>query len=162
MGESSLSIVVPGETALEQLAARVAAGWREIGQQAFVSVGLCGELGAGKTAWVRALLRGLGYTGRVPSPTYTLMEVYEIASIKLIHMDLYRINSDEELAQLGIGDWFGQPGCWLLAEWPQRAPAWLAQCDVVLRFDVLSAAARRIQCTTTAAAAAWQAPFELT
>ena len=115
------------------------------------------------TAWVRAMLRGLGYTGRVPSPTYTLIEIYEIGPISLIHMDLYRINSDEELDQLGIRDWLGQPGCWLLVEWPQRAPRWFAQCDVVLSIDVLSAQARRIGCVAgTAAARHWLAPFELT
>lgn len=163
MGESELSIEVADEAALRELAERVATGWLECGRDAFLSVGLCGELGAGKTAWVRAMLRGLGFTGRVPSPTYTLMEIYEIAGISLIHMDLYRIEGDDELAQLGIRDWLGQPGCWVLTEWPQRAPGWFAQCDIVVRIEVLSAEARRVDCAArTASARRWLAPFELT
>ena len=163
MGQSELSIDIADEHALSELAGRVAVDWLSSGQEAFVSVGLCGELGAGKTAWVRALLRGLGYGGRVPSPTYTLMEIYEIGPISLIHIDLYRIDGDEELAQLGIRDWLGQPGCWVLTEWPQRAAGWYAQCDIVLRLEVLSATARRLYCRAREPASEhWLRPFELT
>ncbi|MGD2166549.1 MAG: tRNA (adenosine(37)-N6)-threonylcarbamoyltransferase complex ATPase subunit type 1 TsaE [Gammaproteobacteria bacterium] len=163
MDQSALSVVAPEESAFVDLAGRVAAEWRAFGADAGVNVGLCGELGAGKTAWVRAMLRGLGYDGRVPSPTYTLMEIYEIGGITLIHMDLYRISGDEELAQLGVRDWLGRPGCWLLAEWPQRAPGWFAQCDVVLEFVVLGTAARRIDCTARRAdAQRWLTPFTFT
>lgn len=160
MGQSGLSLEVADESALAALAGRVAVGWRASGADACVSVGLCGELGAGKTTWVRAMLRGLGYTARVPSPTYTLMEIYEIGGISLIHMDLYRVSGDDELAQLGVRDWLGRPGCWLLAEWPQRAPRWFAQCDVTLNIVLRGAAARRIECT--AGAERWLAPFKLT
>ncbi len=163
MGQSELSIELADEQALGELARRVAAGWLAAGRDEFVSVGLCGELGAGKTAWVRALLRGLGYTGRVPSPTYTLMEIYEIDPISLIHMDLYRIGGDEELAQLGIRDWLGQPGCWVLTEWPQHAPRWFERCNVVLHLEVRGDTARRLSCRARdAAAERWLAPFEPT
>ena len=163
MGESTVSIEVASEAALAELAGRVAGSWLEQGREACISVGLCGELGAGKTAWVRAMLRALGLQGAVPSPTYTLMEIYEISLITLIHMDFYRIDGDEELEQLGLRDWLGTPGCWILAEWPERAPRFVAQCDVVIRFAVTGDVSRQVSCTATRAAARrWLAPFELT
>lgn len=163
MGQSELVIDIADEAALAELASRVAVGWQASGRGDCLSVGLSGELGAGKTAWVRAMLRGLGFSGRVPSPTYTLMEIYEIPPISLIHMDLYRIHGDDELAQLGIRDWQEQPGCWVLAEWPQRAPGWCARCDMLIQIEILEAQARRIHCTAgTPAAARWLAPFAVT
>ena len=144
MGESELSLALPDEAALTALAGRVAVAWRHGCAGLALSVGLRGVLGAGKTAWVRAMLRGLGYSGRVPSPTYTLMEVYEIDDISLIHIDFYRISDDRELEQLGLRDWLGRPGCWLLAEWPQRLPGWLAGCDVVVELRIDAAQARRL------------------
>ena len=163
MGQSELVIDIANEAALSELAGRVAVGWRASNPGGSLSVGLSGELGAGKTAWVRAILRGLGFSGRVPSPTYTLMEIYEVAPITLIHMDLYRINGDEELAQLGIRDWQERPGCWVLAEWPQRAPGWFARCDVLIRIEIQEAQTRRIHCSArTRAAERWLAPFKVT
>ena len=163
MGQSELSIDIPDEQALGRLAARVAEDWRVRGRDAFISVGLCGDLGAGKTAWVRALLRALGFAGRVPSPTYTLMEIYEVDPITLIHMDLYRIDGDDELAQLGLRDWLGRPGTWVLTEWPERAPEWFSSCDIELRIEIGAATARRMHARARdAAARAWLTPFELT
>jgi tRNA threonylcarbamoyladenosine biosynthesis protein TsaE len=163
MGQPELSVEIADEAALGALAAKVAAQWLERGSEQFLSVGLRGDLGAGKTAWVRALLRALGHDGRVPSPTYTLMEIYEVGAISLIHMDLYRIDGDDELAQLGLRDWLGRPGCWILAEWPERAPLWFSSCDIELRIEIAGATARRIHARARdAAASAWLTPFELT
>jgi tRNA threonylcarbamoyl adenosine modification protein YjeE len=163
MGQPDLSIDIADEAALARLAAQVAADWRVRGRDAFVSVGLSGELGAGKTAWVRALLRALGFEGRVPSPTYTLMEIYEIDSISLIHMDLYRIEGDDELAQLGLRDWLGRRGCWVLAEWPERAPEWFSSCDIELRIEIAAGTARRLHARAlNPHARGWLTPFELT
>lgn len=160
MGQSELIVEIDSEAELGALARRVALHWRECGAEQFLSVGLSGDLGAGKTAWVRAMLRGLGYEGPVPSPTYTLMEIYEIAPISLIHMDFYRLDGDPDLAGLGIRDWLGQPGCWVIAEWPERAPHWAARCDVTISVAIVGATRRRMQLVAHGPQAQrWLEPF---
>lgn len=91
---------------------------------------LSGELGAGKTTLARGFLRGLGHTGSVKSPTYTLFEVYPHADAHVIHMDLYRIADPEELDYLGLEDYFDQPGVIALIEWPEKAQAPLPPADL--------------------------------
>ena len=93
---------------------------------------LQGDLGAGKTTLVRGLLRALGHAGRVPSPTYTLVEPYSLGRRELKHLDLYRIADPEELAYLGIRDMDGI----LLIEWPERGVHFLPPPDLVCRLSV--------------------------
>ncbi|HEY8522064.1 MAG TPA: tRNA (adenosine(37)-N6)-threonylcarbamoyltransferase complex ATPase subunit type 1 TsaE [Gammaproteobacteria bacterium] len=131
MGQSHLTWHAHSEQELVDLAGKTAQRWRAAGCVP-LAVGLQGELGAGKTAWVRAMLRGLGYGGRVPSPTYTLLEQYPLDGLTVVHLDLYRLASPEELEHLGLRDWLADPAVWLLVEWPERAPGLLAHCDVVL------------------------------
>lgn len=107
-------------------------------------IGLRGALGSGKTTWARALLRGLGYTGRVPSPTYTLLEHYTLAGLIVVHLDLYRLAGDEALENLGLRDWLADARVWMLVEWPERAPGLLARCDIVLEFLERGEGGRRI------------------
>jgi tRNA threonylcarbamoyladenosine biosynthesis protein TsaE len=96
---------------------------------------LRGDLGAGKTSCVRSLLRALGASGPVRSPTYTLVETYNLASFTCIHVDLYRIQALTEVDELGLRDVIA-PGCLLLVEWPERGAAALppADLDLVLRY----------------------------
>jgi tRNA threonylcarbamoyladenosine biosynthesis protein TsaE len=92
---------------------------------------LQGELGAGKTTCVRSLLRALGVTGLVRSPTYTLVETYGLGVLTCVHVDLYRLQALTEVDELGLRDLVG-PGCLLLVEWPERGGAALPPADLNL------------------------------
>ena len=92
---------------------------------------LHGELGAGKTTSVRALLRTLGVAGLVRSPTYTLVETYVLPSMICVHVDLYRLQSLAEVDELGLRDLVG-PGHLLLVEWPERGGGRLPPADMDL------------------------------
>jgi tRNA threonylcarbamoyladenosine biosynthesis protein TsaE len=104
-------------------------------QPAQFCIYLEGELGAGKTAFARALLAGLGYQGRVPSPTYTLVEPYTAGGFQLLHADLYRLKDPAELDYLGIADQFAD-GCLLLVEWPGRGQGRLPPADLRLCLSI--------------------------
>lgn len=94
-------------------------------------IALHGPLGAGKTALVRGLLAGLGHRGRVKSPTYTLVEPYELPGLRVTHWDLYRLGSPEELEALGWRD-AGHEEELMAIEWPERAGGLLGTVDLDL------------------------------
>lgn len=94
---------------------------------------LQGDLGTGKTAFTRALVHALGYQGVVKSPTYGLMEHYPLPSLKVLHLDLYRISDPDELEFLGLADLLDDETI-LLVEWPDKGGHWLAQPDFIFEF----------------------------
>ena len=120
-----MSIVnLPDEQATLKLGAHLA-GFMAPGLTIF----LIGDLGAGKTTLVRGLLRGLGFEGRVKSPTYTLVESYSVSSLYLYHFDLYRFKHEQEWLDAGFDEIFdGNNIC--LVEWPERAMNLLPRADV--------------------------------
>ena len=97
---------------------------------------LSGDLGAGKTALVRAMLRALGYTGKVKSPTYTLVEIYVISSLYLYHFDFYRFNDPDEWHEAGFRDYFNENTV-CLVEWPEKAGDLLPRADLGITLDIL-------------------------
>ena len=111
------------------------------GQHTFqgLQVQLIGDLGAGKTTLVRATLRGLGHTGRVRSPTYTLVEPYAVerpdGELELYHFDLYRFTDPAEWADAGFREYFDS-GAICLVEWPQQAGGLLGTPDLVFSLEV--------------------------
>ncbi len=103
-----------------------------------IVVYLLGNLGAGKTTFVRQLLRDCGYSGRVTSPSYSLVETYQLEGFRLNHLDLYRLTDPEELEFLGVREQLGDEDC-LVVEWPQRGRGVLPEADLIVKLSGLGA-----------------------
>jgi tRNA threonylcarbamoyladenosine biosynthesis protein TsaE len=145
MGESELTVHFGSEDELTEFAGLLSQRWRTRAAGVRV-VGLKGELGGGKTTFARALLRGLGYRARVPSPTYTLLEHYALPNLDVVHLDLYRLAHEQELEALGVRDWLAGAGpIWVLVEWPERAARLESICDLSVHFRAPDAASRRLR-----------------
>lgn len=132
----SLSLILADEQATCREGARLAAALRTA-RPAQLVVYLEGELGAGKTTLARGFLEALGHVGRVPSPTYTLVEPYALSPYRVYHVDLYRVREPRELDNLGLADQL-QAGTVLLVEWPDHGGDRLPPPDVQARLDHLA------------------------
>jgi tRNA threonylcarbamoyladenosine biosynthesis protein TsaE len=104
---------------------------------------LRGELGAGKTTLVRHLLRALGVAGRIKSPTYAVVEPYELPGFPVWHFDFYRFADAREWEDAGFRDIFAGPGL-KLAEWPENAGKLLPRADLVVRIDAQADESRHV------------------
>jgi tRNA threonylcarbamoyladenosine biosynthesis protein TsaE len=95
---------------------------------------LSGDLGTGKTTLARGILRGLGHSGVVKSPSYTLVEPYELAGRTVYHLDLYRVTDPHELDEFGLRDLVGD-GSLMIVEWPERGATALPTPDIEIRLS---------------------------
>lgn len=102
-------------------------------------VELSGDLGTGKSTFARGALRALGASGPIKSPSYTLLETYELppvdSPLTAVHLDLYRLNDPEELEHLGLSD-YHRPGYLWLVEWPEKAAGRLPRPDLRFQFSI--------------------------
>ena len=115
---------------------------------------LRGDLGTGKTTVARGLLRALGFTGRVKSPTYTLVELYPLSRLNLYHFDFYRFKNKEEWLSSGFREYFN-PESACVVEWPERAGGLLAPPDLEISLTFQEEARHASLEAHSAAGAAW-------
>jgi tRNA threonylcarbamoyladenosine biosynthesis protein TsaE len=138
---------VASEAAMQALAGRLAGALGEVRR-----LYLHGPLGAGKTTFVRGLLRALGFSGAVKSPTFTLVEPYNLRPFTLYHFDLYRLKDPEELEFLGARDYFdGRDLC--VVEWAEKAAGLLPAPDLDVTLEVVDTG-RLVQMTARSSAGA--------
>ena len=124
-----MSLLIHNEVEMQDLGGRLAQCCHDA-----IVMYLRGPLGAGKTTLIRGFMRGIGYTGVVKSPTYTLIEPYEVGETRLYHLDLYRIEAAEELAYLGLRELHDGKTI-MLVEWPERGAGFLPPADLILEIE---------------------------
>ncbi|MEW5885640.1 MAG: tRNA (adenosine(37)-N6)-threonylcarbamoyltransferase complex ATPase subunit type 1 TsaE [Pseudomonadota bacterium] len=141
------TLLLADESATAALAARLAA-CAQIGQ---AHLHCYGDLGSGKTTFVRHLLRALGVQGRIKSPSYAIVETYRLEAgprwgpgMEVVHADFYRLINPQEWEDAGLRELFTQPGL-KLVEWPQKATGMLPMPDLELHLETLADDSRRLQ-----------------
>ncbi|MBX6965545.1 tRNA (adenosine(37)-N6)-threonylcarbamoyltransferase complex ATPase subunit type 1 TsaE [Alcaligenes faecalis] len=136
MNPQALTLSLPDEDATTALAERLAPllGGQVSGVPAGGRIHLHGDLGAGKTHFVRALLRACGVTGRIKSPSYALLESYKVSSLYFYHLDFYRFSDPREWVDAGFRDIL-QDNAVVLIEWPEKAGDLLPEPDLDLDLD---------------------------
>lgn len=139
-----LTFNLPDEAATAQMAVRLASVI-----SAPLVLGFSGEIGAGKTTFIRAMLRALGISGAIKSPTYALVESYAINELHIHHFDLYRIQEEEELDYIGFRDYFTSPSVCCI-EWPERIQNGLNCFDMQLTLT-MKGIGRELQIHATSA-----------
>lgn len=137
--ESECNVFVADEAAMVEFGRQMSQAIRG-GEVIFLN----GDLGMGKTTLCRGVLQGFGHQGSVKSPTYTLVEPYELGPLTVFHFDLYRLGDPEELEYFGIRDYFTEQSVCLI-EWPEKGEGILPKADLLLQIRV-EQRGRRICC----------------
>ena len=96
---------------------------------------MIGNLGAGKTTFVRGLIQELGFDEFVKSPTFTIVESYESDNLKVFHLDLYRIEDDKELQAIGVEDYLTEENAITLVEWPEKSKRYFNNPDYIIELN---------------------------
>ena len=152
MREPSLTVALDDPLATENLGRLLASTIPEDSKELLLA--LSGELGAGKTTLARALLRSLGVSGPVRSPTYTLVEPYDVARGKVLHFDLYRLVGADELELIGYRD-LRSASLLALVEWPERGGGALGTPDLSCQLDYEGTGRRACLSAGTGAGKDW-------
>ena len=126
---TQLALTIEGERKMLDFGAQIATAIGKIDTSLLIL--LNGDLGAGKTTISRGLLQGLGHQGAVKSPTYTLVEPYDLALGKIFHFDLYRLIDPEELEHIGFSDYLSQAKLCII-EWPENGGSYIPQSDITI------------------------------
>lgn len=135
-----------GEAATEQLGSSLA---KRLGSHVdsqrlpCLVIYLLGDLGAGKSTLVRSILRALGVSGPIKSPTYSLVELYSISNLNLYHFDFYRFNSPDEFIEAGLEEYFDGRGICFI-EWPGKALGFLPPADIVIEIQPVGVDQRNV------------------
>lgn len=137
------TLVWPDEATTTAFAQQLAAALTRAHNGLNACITLEGDLGAGKTTFVRHLLRALGVQGRIKSPTYAVVEPYEVAAGSIWHFDFYRFSDPREWEDAGFRDIFASPGL-KLCEWPQQAQGVMPTPDLSLHIEVTDDEQRRV------------------
>lgn len=156
MREPGLTCHLPDTEATEALGSALAASVPEQSKELLLT--LSGELGSGKTTLARALLRGLGVEGAVRSPTYTLVEPYDVLRGRLLHLDLYRLGGPDELELIGYRD-LSTGSLLTVVEWPERCSGTLGTPDLACRLCYAGPGRTAQIVAGTAAGLAWLRGF---
>jgi tRNA threonylcarbamoyladenosine biosynthesis protein TsaE len=158
MAEAPLAFDLPDGAATEALGTALAKAFPEAGVGAVVH--LRGELGSGKTTCARSLLHALGVTATVRSPTYTLVDTYNAASLTCVHVDLYRVQSSSEVEELGLREMTG-PGYLMLIEWPEKGGVAVPPADLNVHLLYQGEARSAALSAATAFGSAWLAKLAI-
>lgn len=129
--DSALQVNLRDEQATVDFGAQLA----EAAKNFSLTIYLCGDLGAGKTTMSRGIVQYFGHRGAVKSPTYTLVEPYELEEKSIFHFDLYRMAAADELSYLGLEDYFNTPNRLCLVEWPEKGEGVLPAADLTLALE---------------------------
>ena len=105
------------------------------GFQSSLLINLEGNLGAGKTTFVRGLIQELGFDEFIKSPTFTIVESYESENLKVFHFDLYRIEDDRELQAIGVEDYLSEENAITLVEWPEKSKKYFNNPDYIIELN---------------------------
>jgi tRNA threonylcarbamoyladenosine biosynthesis protein TsaE len=154
MSRAPIELNLPDSGATEVLGRALAGALPDTASMGAV-VYLQGELGTGKTTTARSLLHALGVTGKVRSPTYTLIDTYVLPAITCVHIDLYRVHSKTEVEELAIRDLTG-PGSLMLIEWPEKGEGVIPAAHLIIALEYADDARRVAVSGSSALGCEWQ------